>query len=425
MAVRRSPGRKGAQAPRPLDGIKVLDLSRLLPGGMTTLMLANFGAEVIKVEDTESGDYLRDTAPLVHGMGAVFRLINRGKKSVSINLKHAKGRAAFLDLVKRADVVVDGFRPGVMKKLKLDYDALRAVNKRIVYVAITGYGQSGPNAKMAGHDLNYMSFGGALDLIGNAGAPPAIPAIQFADIAGGAWPAVIGALLALRARDRTGEGQLVDVSMLDGVVGMLPVALGQYTVTRQKPRRGAGRLSGRYACYHIYRARDGQWLSVAALEPKFWAELCKAIEHPELIHDQFAEDDRQRILIAELTRSFARRKAEEWMELFKGKDVCVSVVRDIAEVAHDEHLAARGTVVPLKHPEGGTLDHLGVIPKLLGTPGVLGGEPPRLGEHTRDILGQAGIGPRTLDELLKAKAIRQAEPPAVAAKPVGVQAPRK
>lgn len=393
---------------RPLEGLVALDLTRLLPGPAATLMLANFGAQVIKIEDPRKGDPARSAPPLIHDRGALFSIVNRGKKSIALNLRDARGKEAFLRLVKKADIVIEGFRPGVMKRLGLDYEKLRRHNKRLIYAALTGYGQQGPYAKSVGHDVNYLALGGALELLSGEDGVPMIPGFQIADMAAGALPAVIGVLLALNARHRTGHGQMVDVAMLDGVIGLLPVPLAVYAALRRKPLRGRDLLFGQYACYNIYPARNGRYLAVGALEPKFWAALCQALEREDLIKDQFAEGDRQQVLIAELTRSFQRKEVKDWLEEFEGKDVCVTEVRNIAHVAGDEHLIEREMIVPVRHPDGGAYPHIGVYPKLSDTPGELGGAAPERGEHTREVLRQAGLSVKRIDEMLKAGVIEQA-----------------
>ena len=339
---------------RPLDGITVLDLTRLLPGAAATMLLANFGAEVIKIEEP-GGDYARRMPPLVDGEGAVFRATNRGKKSVVLDLKTTDGKATLERLAAQADVLMEGFRPGVMQRLGLDYETLRAVNERLIYVSLTGYGQTGPDAAMAGHDINYIALGGLLGITG------AIPGAQIADLAGGSLQAVIGILLALTARQKTGRGQFVDVSMLDGVTWLMALPLAVYSATGEIPAPGATTLSGRYACYQTYCAADGRWLAAGALEPKFWAALCGKLGCPEFIPDQFAEGARQAEIIESIRKIFRTRPAAEWLELFRGADVCVTLVRNVAEVA-----------------AGGGSE---VIPKLSETPGRVGDRPPRLDEH--------------------------------------------
>jgi crotonobetainyl-CoA:carnitine CoA-transferase CaiB-like acyl-CoA transferase len=356
---------------RPLDGLVVLDLTRLLPGAAATMQLANFGAEVIKIEEPGRGDYGRWLPPLIDGEGAVFQMVNRGKKSVALDLKSEGGRAALLRLAETADVVVESFRPGTMDRLSLGYDVLRARNPRLIYVSLTGYGQGGAFANLAGHDINYLALGGGLELNRAPDGPPVIPGVQIADLAGGAMQAVVGVLLALAARAKSGHGQAVDVSMMDGVAAMLPVALGMWAATGETPARGDGVLTGRYACYHVYEAADGRWLAVGALEPKFWEALCRALGCVDLIGGQFAESPRREEVIAELARIFRTRKAEEWSEILKSADSCVTPVRNVAEVAAHFGLARGDSLI---------------TPRLSETPGRLGGPPPRLGEHTAEVL---------------------------------------
>jgi crotonobetainyl-CoA:carnitine CoA-transferase CaiB-like acyl-CoA transferase len=356
---------------RPLDGLVVLDLTRLLPGAAATMQLANFGAEIVKIEEPERGDYGRWIPPYLDGEGAVFHMVNRGKKSVALDLKSDSGREAFLKLARTADVLVESFRPGTMQRLGLSYETLHPSNERLIYVSITGYGQHGPWAAMAGHDINYMALGGALEGNGACGGPPAIPGIQIADLAGGAMQAVTGVLLALAARAKTGRGQAVDVSMVDGVACLLPVALGLYAATGELPARGDGLLTGRYACYRVYEAADGRSIAVGALEPKFWDALCRALGCEQFIADQFAEGPRREEIVAELAGIFRMRTAEEWFERLRSADACVTPVRNVAEVAAQFGLGRGDSVV---------------APRLSDTPGRLGGLPPRLGEHTHEVL---------------------------------------
>lgn len=350
-----------------LDGITVLDLTRLLPGGVATMWLANFGADVIKVEQPGVGDYARSTKPL-------FEATNRGKKSVEIDLKDPDGRAAFLHLADRADVVVESFRPGVMDRLGCGYEVLSARNPRLVYCAITGYGQTGPWRDMAGHDINYTAMAGLLELVGCSGGPPAIPATQIADLAGGSMQAVIGILLALLSRHRSGQGQFIDVSMMDGVAAMLPVALSQFQATGVLPERGAEFLTGKFACYNVYPTQDGRWLAVGALESKFWINLCTALGRTDFIADQYAPDSRQDEIKRALAGQFSEKTAAEWWTLLRAVECCVTPLRTLAEVAADPHFEERP---------------IGLIPKLSDTPARQCTAGPSLGEHTREILAAA------------------------------------
>jgi crotonobetainyl-CoA:carnitine CoA-transferase CaiB-like acyl-CoA transferase len=363
---------------RPLDGLVVLDLTRLLPGASATMLLANFGAEVVKIEQPGTGDYARHMPPLVDGEGAVFRAVNRGKKSVTLDLKNPADAARFREMAATADVLIEGNRPGVMQRLGLDYDALRPANPGLIFVSLTGYGQDGPYAPLAGHDINYLALGGLLDLTGEANGPPSIPAAQIADLAGGAMQAVIGVLLALAARHKTGQGQLVDVGMIDGVASLLVLPLAIQAATGRAVRRGETTLSGYYACYHVYRAADGRWLAVGALEPKFWQIVCEQLGCPQFLADQFADGARRREIVETVSRIFAGRSSAQWLVRFSGADACVTLVQSLEEVAADPHLRARESIVNL---DGAPAP--GVIPKLRGTPGRIGGPPPRLGEHNR------------------------------------------
>ncbi len=395
--VERKPAETGI---RPLDGIRVLDLSRLLPGPYASHILSSFGAEVIKIEKPGEGDYMREYLPQAQGMNAVFLTINRGKKSLAVNLRHPDGKEAFIALAKTSDVVLDGFRPGVLERLGLGYTELSQSHPGLVYAALTGYGQSGPLADKAGHDLNYIALAGMLDLLGESNGMPAVPGIQIADVAAGALPTVIGILLALQHRAKTGRGQLVDISMFDSVLGLMPVQVANYTATKRRPKRGHERLFGRYACYNIYPVRNGRYMAVAALEPKFWKELCEALERPDLIEDQYVEGDAQQILMAELTRTFQKKEASEWMEIFGHSDVCVTEVREISRALQDEWVTERGMFTPVRGKGDSVYEQLGVFPKLSDAPGYIAGDAPARGEHTRELLDSLDYAPERIDEML-------------------------
>ncbi len=311
-----------------LTGITVLDLTRLLPGPMATAWLVQMGARVLKIEDRGPGDYLRTMNP------PLFEMVNGGKQCVALDLKDATDRDAFLRLVDEADVLVEGFRPGVMDRLGLGWETIHSRNPRLVYVAITGYGYATPYRDMAGHDINYLSMSGVLDLIGPADGPPAIPGVQIADLAGGSMYAVMGLLAALHARERSGKGCFIDAGMTQGSALLLPVAYAQAS-TGVPPRRGDEMLSGRYACYNVYKTKDGRYVSVGALEAKFWAALCNALHRPDLIADQYAEDPRRSQLIATLGEIFLTRDAEAWFEHLRGVDACVTPVRTAEEAKAD------------------------------------------------------------------------------------------
>ena len=281
-----------------LDGITVLDLTRLLPGGAASIALQAEGAAVIKIEEPGTGDYSRRMPPLIDGMGAVFREINGGKKSVALNLKSEEGRGAFLRLARTADIVLEGFRPGVMARLELSYDVLSRHNSLLIYAGVTGYGQSGEMAMKAGHDINYLAISGVLSVIGVKSGMPVIPGVQLGDLAGGTMQAVNRILLALIDRARTGRGQFLDISMTGGLGALMPIPRALYKANAKPMQSANETLTGRYACYNVYQSSDGAWFAVGALEPKFWHALCVALDCEELFADQFAEEPRQTAVVA-------------------------------------------------------------------------------------------------------------------------------
>jgi crotonobetainyl-CoA:carnitine CoA-transferase CaiB-like acyl-CoA transferase len=389
----------------PLAGLRVLDLTRLLPGGYATCLLADLGADVVKVEEPGRGDYIRWMPPMVGDMSANHVALNRNKRSVTLNLKSPEGRALFEELVPSFDVVIESFRPGVMDRLGIGWRALSQLHPRLVYCAITGYGQDGPRAGAAGHDVDYAAYSGVLGINGEAGGPPVVPGVQIGDLAGGGMSAVIAILAALRKRDATGEGDFCDVSMTDGLVSWLSIHAASFFATGEVPRRGAMHLSGAYPCYRVYPAADG-WLAVGALEPQFWSALCEAIERPDLADDGFAVGERRDAVIAELDALFSGATRAEWMERFGNADVCVAPVNDFEETFADEQVVHRGMVVDGTLPDGTAWRHVGVPVKLAGAPGdVLRLPPPDLGEHTDEVLGAAGVDAARLSELRAAGAI--------------------
>ncbi len=338
-----------------LAGTVVLDLTRLLPGAVATKQLVDWGAEVIKIEQPGEGDYARRMAP------AVFARTNAGKKSIAIDLKKPRGRDLLLSLARRADALVEGNRPGVMARLGLGYEDLRAVNERLIYASLTGYGQTGPYSQLAGHDLNYISLGGVMGL-----NLPVIPGVQIADLVGGSIQTVTGILLALVERNRTGKGRHVDISMYAGVTALLTVPLAMWNETGEEPEPGSLRLNGHYACYNVYECSDGRWVAVGALEPKFWAELCHRLGRDDLIARQYEEP--QDSLRAETAAIFRTRPAFDWFEELRHSDCCVTPVLKISEVA-------RELAEPSAPP------------------------PPQLGEHTNALLSGNGLSAAEIADL--------------------------
>jgi alpha-methylacyl-CoA racemase len=392
----------------PLAGIRILDLTRLLPGGYATLLLADLGADVVKVEEPGKGDYIRWTPPIVGDFSAAHVALNRNKRSLALNLKSDSGRAAFLRLVQSFDVVIESFRPGVMARLGLGWEDLRERNQGLVYCAISGYGQDGPYSRLAGHDANYIGYAGLLWIIGEEGRRPVLPGVQVGDLAGGGMAAVAAILAALLRRASTGTGDFCDISMMDGAMSWLSIHAAEFVATEQEPQRELMHLSGLYPCYRIYPAADG-WITVGALEPQFWAALCEAIDKPDLVGDAFATGARRAVVISQLEELFSTKTRVAWLEHFDGRDVCVGPVKTFSEALADPQARARRMVYETEVAGVGRWTHIG-NPVKVGE-AVKGDEdlrrqPPRLGEHTDEVLAGAGFSTAEIDDLRAAGSIR-------------------
>ena len=371
-----------------LSGIRVLDLSLQLPGPFCTMMMADYGADVVKI-DEPSPRVRNPFAAEEPGTGPVDRYLNRGKRSMTINLKTEEGKAIFRKLAAGADVVMEGFRPGVVMRLGVDYETLSAGNPRLVYCSVSGYGQTGPMRDAAGHDINYISYAGVLGACGRMGAPPTLPPVQIGDLFGGAMMALSGILMALLERDRTGKGRRIDVSMTDGALSMLSLHAAAALAGEIAPERGNMMLTGMFQCYEAYRCADGGYVSIGPLEAWFWKELVEALGRPDLAGGQYALGEEGERVKAELSRAFAEKTRDEWVHAFSRKDVCLSPVLSIGEALSHPNTASRRMVVDVESPLGGTDRQLGMPIKIDGVP-----EAPRraplLGEHDDEIL--AGLG---------------------------------
>ncbi len=399
-----------------LEGVRVLDLSRLLPGGFCSLLLADHGADVLKVEDMGQGDYVRWAPPYVRGAApsarsALFLALNRNKRSIRVDLKQDAGHELLLALVKDHDVVLESFRPGVLDRLGVGYEAMRAVNPKLVYCAITGYGQDSPLRDRPGHDMNYLGLAGLLGLTGEAGGPPVQAAGQIADLGGGALMAAFGILAALRAAERTGEGQFVDVAMTDGALSWLAMVAARYLADGKTPWRGELELAGGIACYRPYETADGGWVTLGALEPKFWSAWCRGAGREDLIDEQYAAPDSSgHAAVAEV---FAGRTRDEWVAFAAEHECCLEPVLDLGEALASEHVAAREMVVGLHQP--GAEEPV----KLLASPVKLSRTPadhdrlpgPELGEHSLAVLRSAGYDEAAIASLVAAGVVGGPPPP--------------
>jgi alpha-methylacyl-CoA racemase len=390
-----------------LADIKVLDLSRLLPGGFCSLMLADFGADVLKVEDTGMGDYVRWSPPYHDGAedsakSALFLSLNRGKRSIRLNLKEDAGREVLLKLARRYDVLLESFRPGVMDRLGVGPERLRDENPRLVYCSISGYGQDGPYTARSGHDMNYLGLNGLLGLTGEPDGPPVQPAGQIADLGGGALMAAFGILAALRERERSGQGQIVDASMFDGSLSWLAMVAARYLCDGVVPGRGGLDLAGGLICYRPYACRDG-WVTLAALEPKFWLEWCRGVGREDLVDEQFETPGSE--AHAEVERIFLARTRDEWSEFAARHDCCLEPVFALDEALDSALVRAREMVVEVDQPGTDGVRMLGVPVKLSRTPGAPAGPGPALGQHTDEVLRALGYSAGELSSLRESGAV--------------------
>lgn len=375
----------------PLVGLRVLDLTRLLPGPLGTMLMADMGAEVIKIENPNSPDYVRMFPPYQNGESLNYIAYNRSKKSVVLDYTTSEGRETLLKLVETADVLVEQFRPGHMDRLGLGYAAVHERNLRLVYVSVTGYGQTGPYAHLAGHDLNYLGISGVLGLTGEPDQAPVVPGVQLADIAGGSYGCVMATLAAIYARQQTGEGQHVDVSMTDCVMPLLSVAYALHG-GGQDPVRGTMPLSGGQPNYGVYRCADEadekpRYVALGTLEPKFWQKFCTVVDRPDWLKFMLPQSDMQltdyKAAIQELIQE---RTLTEWVKLGTENDLLITPIHTLDDLATDPHLLARQMISIQKHPVAGPVTSVGIPLKFSATPAQPAWPAPQLGEDTDAIL---------------------------------------
>ncbi|MFA4835630.1 MAG: CaiB/BaiF CoA-transferase family protein [Dehalococcoidia bacterium] len=395
-----------------LEGIRVLDLSTIGPGPFCTMFLADMGADVIMIEypgtasERRAGgeQAARAWDEVLTVLQSPFNALNRNKRSLALNLKNEGALGIFYRLVESADIVLEQFRPGVAKRLGIDYETLKQKNPRIVYCAITGYGQDGPYAQWAGHDINYISIAGALGLIGSKDGDPVLPLNLLGDYAGGALQGAIGILSAIVAREKTGAGQFVDISMTDAAVSLLTVSLSEIFRTGEIPKRGEAMFSGIDPYYAVYPTKDGKYISLGSVEPYFYAKLCRSLGREDLIPFQRDPEKQERIRSV-FREIFLGKTRDEWVEMMTGQDVCLTKVNEVEEISSDPQLRHRNMIVELDHPTQGKVKQVGIPIKLSDTPGEIKTFAPSRGQHITEILQELGYDQMQIEKLRRSEAI--------------------
>lgn len=390
---------------RLLAGIRVLDLTRLLPGAYCTQMLADFGAEVIKIEQPESGDYWRWSQPTVKTQGTQFLALNRGKRSLTINLKSREGREAFLKLCETADIVLEGFRPGVMAKLNLSYQVLQARNPRLIICSMTGFGQEGPWAKVAAHDLNYLGMAGLLELTVGRTENPSPTGIPLGDIGGGALMALVAMLAALNHRTATGKGHVLDVSVLDGLLSWSGFLTSRWNAPGQEDVTVPFDAPFDKPFYTVYETKDGRHMITGSYEEKFWVTLCDILGRPEWKDRQWDTGAQEQEIRDTFAAEFRKRTQAEWIDIFTEHEACVTPVHSLKEALQSEHAKARGSVITVEDPIEGSLSFVGNPVRVDGEAQNAATAAPRLGADTDPLLTELGYSEEQIARLRKAKAI--------------------
>lgn len=376
------------------SGLKALDLSMNLPGPYMTWILASLGADVVKVENPEGGDYARALGVASPGgMSPFFNAVNRNKRSITLNLKHPKGRGLLLDLLKDYDILIEGFRPGTMERFDLGYDVMSAVQPRLIHVSISGYGQDGPYKLRAGHDLNYLSLAGVIGMTGTSDGVPAIPGVQIADLAGGSLMALTGLFAAVMSREATGKGQFVDVSMFHGSLSLATMVFAGVESGFENPEAGKMFLNGRLPCYGLYRSKDGRYMSLGALESKFWQAFCSAANREDLLGSQFGGPE----VVADVRAIFESKTRDEWVALMKEHDACCEPVVSLRDAVESELVLQRGMV----SSDGSGPRQLGLPLKFSGCGPVEDAAAPKLGEHNGAVYERLGLSQDDLRDLAR------------------------
>jgi len=372
------------------------------PGPFCTMLLADLGADVIKIEQRGFGII---PLPVDEETWAAYYAIDRNKKSITLDFKTAEARHVFHNMVKTADVVLEGFRPGVAKRLELDYETSKLINPKIVYCSLTGYGQDGPYSDLPGHDLNYISIAGALSATAIRDGRPAVPLNMLGDYAGGGQQAALGIVTALFARDRTGIGQYIDIAMVDGVISLLSWEASVFFAGGGTPKWGETPLTGSVPCSYVYETGDGGFVSLGCFEAKFWENLCRELGREDLIPYQFATGNEREHVISQLTQIFMTKTKAEWFELLSPRDIPITPVLELDEVFADPHVIHRRMVVNVDHPRLGKIKHTGIGIKFSETPGEIRNTAPLPGQDTEEILADFGYSREEIDRLRQTGAI--------------------
>ena len=389
----------------PLEGITVVDFSRLLPGPLASMFMADMGANVLKIEDPDNPDYVRDFEPKLGDNSAFYYALNRSKKSIAINFLDKDGYCSIIEIIKRADVIIEQYRPGVMSKFKLDYNTIQTINPKIIYLSITGYGQNSTLAQAAGHDLNYIATAGLLSTIGQNENNITIPGVQIADIAGGSYMALNAVLAALFQRERTGKGQYIDLSMTDAVLPLIALPFAEAQVKNQQVARGEFQLAGGLANYNVYRCADDRFLALGSLEPKFWNVVCEKLGHIEWQNEILGGIDKNQSIKKELEGIFIQKSSADWISFFEQDDVCICVVNNLLDLVNDKHIIERNL---LSSQTIGNIEFKTIkMPVLLS--GMENNEnwlAPRLGEDTATVLSEYGVSIERINKLKDSKIIK-------------------
>ena len=390
----------------PLAGVKIIDFTRLLPGPLATMFLADLGADVIKVEDPDNPDYIRGFAPQINGMSMLYLSLNRNKRSLAVNTLSKEGKQIIYDLIKTADVLIEQYRPGVMKEMGFGYEELSKLNPKLIYVSITGYGQTSSRAMDAGHDLNYIAIAGALGITGAANGDITIPGFQLADIAGGSYMAMNAVTAALYQRERTGKGEWIDVAMTDAAVPFTALQFAAYQGTKQNIPRAGFELSGAMANYNVYKCKDGKQVALGSLEPKFWNKFCAKVGRTDWNEKLLQQGEELQKLKQEVKELFLTKPREDWLELFKGEDFCFTTINELPDMETDTYLNERNMFVENEHAAVGKYKTINQPLKFLQTKFDNNWSAPDLGDDSLTVLKELNYNEEQIKELMNKNVIK-------------------